>query len=89
MRFNKFLLNPAFSFAREQNSYITLFNKREWYSLTMLPNVFSKLFVALEKIKVYHYVFNKIMGTYDFGGVANFAQNVYLDQDSNLTLVLI
>jgi hypothetical protein len=56
----------------------------------MLPNVFSKLFVALEKIKVYHWAFsNKIMGTYDFGGVANFAQNVYLDQDSNLTLVLI
>ncbi|MFV8358194.1 PorP/SprF family type IX secretion system membrane protein, partial [Flavobacterium sp. XS1P32] len=88
MRFNKFLLNPAFSFAREQNSYITLFNKREWVQFDNAPQTYLVSYSGRfrENQGVSLGVFQQNYGVLTtFGGVANFAQNVYLDQDSNLT----
>ena len=88
LKFNKFLLNPAFSFAREQNSYISIFNKREWVQFEDAPQTYlisySGRFRENQGISLGLFQQNYGVLT-TFGGIANFAQNVYLDQDSNLT----
>jgi len=88
LKFNKFLLNPTFSFAREQNSYISIFNKREWVQFEDAPQTYlisySGRFRENQGISLGLFQQNYGVLT-TFGGIANFAQNVYLDQDSNLT----
>ena len=88
LKFNKFIINPAFSFAREQNSYISIFNKREWVQFEDAPQTYlisySGRFRENQGISVGLFQQNYGVLT-TFGGIANFAQNVYLDQDSNLT----
>ena len=37
LRFNRFNLNPTFSFVREQNKYISFTNKREWVQFEDAP----------------------------------------------------
>ena len=88
LKFNKFIINPAFSFAREQNSYISIFNKREWVQFEDAPQTYlisySGRFRENQGISIGLFQQNYGVLT-TFGGIANFAQNVYLDQDSNLT----
>ena len=88
LKFNKFIINPAFSFAREQNSYISIFNKREWVQFEDAPQTYlvsySGRFRENQGISVGLFQQNYGVLT-TFGGIANFAQNVYLGQDSNLT----
>ncbi|MCL6462400.1 MAG: type IX secretion system membrane protein PorP/SprF, partial [Flavobacterium micromati] len=88
LKYNKFLLNPAFSFAREQNSYISIFNKREWVQFDNAPQTYlvsySGRFRENQGVSVGLFQQNYGVLT-TFGGIANFAQNVYLSQDSNLT----
>ncbi|RKS94782.1 type IX secretion system PorP/SprF family membrane protein [Flavobacterium limicola] len=88
LKFNKFIINPAFSFAREQNSYISIFNKREWVQFEDAPQTYlisySGRFRENQGISIGLFQQNYGVLT-TFGGIANFAQNVYLGQDSNLT----
>ena len=37
LKFNKFLINPTFSFVREDESFITFLNKRQWTSFQDAP----------------------------------------------------
>ena len=30
LKFNRYLINPAFSFVRDQNAYLSFYNKRQW-----------------------------------------------------------
>ncbi len=91
LRFNKFLINPAFSFAREQNSYVTIFNKREWIQFDDAPQTYLASYSGRfrENQGVGLAVFQQNEGVLTtFGGVVNFAQNVYINQDNNLTFGL-
>ncbi|WP_238987235.1 PorP/SprF family type IX secretion system membrane protein [Confluentibacter flavum] len=88
LKFNKYVINPTFSFVREQNKYITFTNKREWMQFDNAPQtyLFSYSGRLNENSGVGVGLFQQNYGVLTtFGGVFNYAYNVVLDRDSNLT----
>ncbi|WP_111307555.1 PorP/SprF family type IX secretion system membrane protein [Confluentibacter sediminis] len=88
LKFNKYAINPTFSFVREQNSYITLTNKREWVQFNDAPQtyLFSYSGRFNENMGIGVGLFQQNYGVLTtFGGILNYAYNVVLDRDSNLT----
>ena len=88
LKFNRFVTNPTFSFVREQNSFITLYNKRQWVSFENAPQTYLVSYSGRfrENEGVALGVFQKNQGVLTtFGAVANFAHNIVLQTDSNLT----
>ncbi|MDQ5928438.1 MAG: hypothetical protein QG594_212, partial [Bacteroidota bacterium] len=91
LKINRFVINPTFSFVRETNSYIALYNKRQWSQLDDAPQTFLGGFSGRisEKQGAGLNLFQQSFGLFTiFGGVLNFAQNVQLEDDSNLTFGL-
>ncbi|MES2240763.1 MAG: PorP/SprF family type IX secretion system membrane protein, partial [Bacteroidota bacterium] len=91
LKFNRYLINPAFSFVREQGSYISFYNKRQWTEFDNAPQTYlfgySGRFKENEGIAIGLFQQNYGVLT-TFGVVTNFAHNVVLDTDSNLTFGL-
>ncbi len=88
LKFNRFVTNPTFSFVREQNSFITLYNKRQWVSFENAPQTYLVSYSGRfrENEGVALGVFQQKQGVLTtFGAVANFAHNIVLQTDSNLT----
>ena len=88
LKFNKHLINPAFSFVREQNKYISFTNNREWSQFDNAPQtyIFGYAGRFRENIGAGLSLFQQNYGVLTtFGGVANFAYNVVLNRESNLT----
>ena len=88
LKFNRYAINPTFSFVREQNRYISFTNKREWVQFDNPPQtyLFSYSGRFRENMGVGIGVFQQNYGVLTtFGGVANFAYNVVLNSDTNLT----
>ncbi|MEO8774223.1 MAG: type IX secretion system membrane protein PorP/SprF, partial [Gelidibacter sp.] len=40
LTFNRYVINPTFSFVREQNKYISVYNKREWVQFEDAPQTY-------------------------------------------------
>jgi len=40
LKFNRFLQNPAFSFVREDNTYISLYHRNQWIQFDDSPKVY-------------------------------------------------
>ncbi|RVT79892.1 type IX secretion system membrane protein PorP/SprF [Flavobacterium sufflavum] len=91
LKFNRYLINPTFSFVREQGSYISFYNKRQWVQFDDAPQTYlvgySGRFKENEGIAIGFFQQNYGVLT-TFGAVTNFAHNVVLDRDSNLTFGL-
>ena len=88
LKFNKYVINPTFSFVREQNKYISISNKREWVQFDNAPQtyLFSYAGRFAENIGAGVGLFQQNYGVLTtFGGVINFAYNAVLDGDKNLT----
>ena len=88
LKFNRYAINPTFSFVREQNKYISFTNKREWVQFDNAPQtyLFSYSGRLSENMGVGLGLFQQNYGVLTtFGGVANFAYNVVINRDSNLT----
>ena len=88
LKFNRYAINPTFSFVREQNRYISFTNKREWVQFDNPPQtyLFSYSGRFRENMGVGIGVFQQNYGVLTtFGGIANFAYNVVLNSDNNLT----
>nr|WP_321235017.1 PorP/SprF family type IX secretion system membrane protein [uncultured Psychroserpens sp.] len=91
LTFNRYSINPTFSFVREQNKYISFFNKREWVQFDDAPLTYLGSYSGRfgENIGAGIGVFQQNYGVLTtFGGVVNFAYNVRLERDSNLTFGL-
>tara|TARA_R110002124_G_scaffold138576_6_gene302167 strand:+ start:99710 stop:102106 length:2397 start_codon:yes stop_codon:yes gene_type:complete len=91
LTFNRFVLNPTFSFVREQNKYITLYNKSEMLQVEDAPQTYFASFSGRlqENIGVGIGFFQQNYGVLtSFGGIVNFAYNAALARESNLTLGL-
>ena len=89
--FNRFAINPTFSFVREQNKYITFSNKREWVQFENAPVTFIGSYSGRfsENIGAGVAAFKQNFGVLTtFGGVLNMAYNVKLRQYTNLTFGL-
>ena len=91
LRFNRFNINPTFSFVREQNKYISFTNKREWVQFDDAPMTYLASYSGRfsENIGVGLGLFQQNYGVLtSFGGILNFAYNARLAQDNNLTFGL-
>ncbi|GAA4281285.1 PorP/SprF family type IX secretion system membrane protein [Gaetbulibacter aestuarii] len=91
LRFNKYALNPTFSFVREQNKFITFTNKREWVQFDNPPQtyLFSYSGRFRENIGAGLGLFQQDYGVLTtFGGIVNFAYNAMFDSENNLTFGL-
>ena len=91
LKFNKYAINPTFSFVREQNKYISFSNKREWVQFDDAPQtyLFSYSGRFKENIGVGIGLFQQNYGVLTtFGGLLNFAYNAVLNRDQNLTFGL-
>ncbi|MDO7171136.1 PorP/SprF family type IX secretion system membrane protein [Mariniflexile sp. AS56] len=91
LKFNKYVINPTFSFVREQNKYLSFSNKREWAQFENAPQtyLFGYSGRLSENTGMGIGLFQQNYGVLTtFGGVLNYAYNVVLDRDSNLTFGL-
>ena len=91
LTYNRFIINPTFSFVREQNKYITIYNKRQWSPFDDAPQTILGNYAGRfkENIGAGISVFQQNFGILTtFGGLLNFSYNAVLDRDSNLTFGL-
>ncbi|WP_157490596.1 PorP/SprF family type IX secretion system membrane protein, partial [Flavobacterium succinicans] len=91
LKYNRFVINPTFSFVREQNTVATIYSKRQWVQFDNAPTTYFASYSGrfLENQGVGLGVFKQNYGVLaTFGAVANFTHNVILEQDSNLTFGL-
>ncbi len=91
LTFNRYIVNPTFSFVREQNKYITATNKRELVGVDNAPNTYLFGYSGRfrENIGTGVGVFQQNYGVLTtFGGIVNFAYNVRIQEDSNATFGL-
>ncbi|WP_278020022.1 PorP/SprF family type IX secretion system membrane protein [Flavobacterium ginsengisoli] len=91
LKFNRYIINPTFSFVRESNPYVSFYNKRQWVQFENNPQTYfatySGRFRENEAFAVGLFQQNYGLMTV-FGGIANFAHNIVLEEDSNLTFGL-
>jgi len=88
LKFNRHIINPAFSFVREQNKYISITNKRQWVQFDNAPQTYLLSYSGRfrENIGAGISLFQQDYGVLTtFGGVLNFAYNIGVDRFSNLT----
>ncbi|WP_179312948.1 PorP/SprF family type IX secretion system membrane protein [Winogradskyella undariae] len=88
LTFNRYTLNPTFSFVREQNKYISFYNKREWVQFENAPLTYLASYSGRfgENIGAGLGLFQQNYGVLTtFGGILNFAYNAQLGRDNNLT----
>ena len=91
LKFNRYLINPTFSFVREQSSYLSFYSKKQWVQFDNAPQTFLFGYSGriAENQGVGLNLFQQNYGVLTtFGGVANFAHNVMFEEDSNLTFGL-
>ena len=91
LTFNRFAINPTFSFVREQNKYISFYNKREWVQFDDAPSTYLAGYTGrfAENIGAGISLFQQNYGVLStFGGVLNFAYNARLTRENNLTFGL-
>ena len=89
--FNRFAINPTFTFVRQQNRFINATSKRERTQFNNAPETLLASYSGRfsENIGAGVSAFQQNYGVLTtFGGVLNFAYNVKLEQDSNLTFGL-
>ena len=88
LTYNQYIINPTFSFVRQQYKYISITNKRQWVSFDNAPQTYLASYSGRfrENIGVGVGLFQQDYGVLTtFGGIVNFAYNVQLQRESNLT----
>ncbi|MFB9055578.1 PorP/SprF family type IX secretion system membrane protein [Mariniflexile ostreae] len=88
LKFNQYVINPTFSFVREQNKYITFSNKREWAQFDNAPQTYLFSFSGRfrENAGIGVGLFQQDYGVLtNFGAVLNYAYNAVINTDSHLT----
>ncbi|HEY9885769.1 MAG TPA: PorP/SprF family type IX secretion system membrane protein, partial [Vampirovibrionales bacterium] len=88
LKFNRYLIDPTFSFVREQNKYLSIYNKREWVQFDDAPQTYLASYSGRfrENSGIGVGLFQQNYGVLTtFGGVVNYAYNVTLNNESNLT----
>ncbi|GAA3566491.1 PorP/SprF family type IX secretion system membrane protein [Snuella lapsa] len=91
LKFNRYILNPSFSFVREQNKYLSFYNKKQWAQFDDAPQsyLFSYSGRFKERIGAGIGLFQQDYGVLTtYGGILNFAYNASLNRGSNLTFGL-
>ena len=87
-KFNKYLINPTFSFVREDNALISFYNRRQWNGFEGAPQVYfinySSRMSDNSSAAIGLYQQNYGVFT-NFGAQVNYANNVVLSDENNFT----
>jgi len=89
IKFNRFLLNPAFSFVREDNTYIVMYHRNQWVQYDDSPKVYMLSYTGKlsERAGFGFGIYQQNIGVISsFGGLANYAYNVKIKQKFDVTL---
>ncbi len=91
VKYNRFYFNPTFSLVRENKKSVNVYNKTQWAGFNDNPQTYLINYTANfdEKTGVAIGLHQQNEGIYRFfGGIANFAYNVELNDDMNFTFGL-
>lgn len=89
VKFNRFLINPAFSFVREDNRYVSLYHRNQWVQYDDSPKVYMLVYTGkfTDKAGFGFGLYQQTNGVINsIGGVANYAYNVKIKQKFDLTV---
>ncbi len=89
LKYNRFLLNPAFSFVREDNTYVSVYHRNQWLQYDDSPKVYllSTTGRFTERAGFGFGIYQQTLGVItSFGGVGNYAYNVKIKDKFNLTM---
>ncbi|WP_459210238.1 PorP/SprF family type IX secretion system membrane protein [Aquimarina rhabdastrellae] len=88
VKYNRFYFNPTFSLVRENKTSINVYNKVQWATFNDNPQTYLINYTSNfdDRMGVSIGLFQQNEGIYRYyGGVGNYAYNVELDRDMNLT----
>ncbi|MHA3789556.1 PorP/SprF family type IX secretion system membrane protein [Flavobacterium hauense] len=88
VKYNRFLLNPAFSFVREDNRYVSLYHRNQWVQYDDSPKVYMLAYSGkfTDKAGFGFGMYQQTVGVINsWGGIANYAYNVKIKQKFDLT----
>lgn len=88
VKYNRFLLNPAFSFVREDNRYVSLYHRNQWVQYDDSPKVYMLAYTGkfTDKAGFGFGLYQQTNGVINsWGGIGNYAYNVKLKQKFDLT----
>ena len=91
MRFNRYAINPTFSFVKEEDRYISFTNKRQWTTFEDAPQtyLFSYSGKFRENMGLGIGLFQQDYGVLTtFGGILNYAYSIPMGRESDLTFGL-
>ncbi len=89
LKYNRFLLNPTFSFVREDNTYVALYHRNQWVQYDDSPKVYMLDYTGkfTDKAGFGFGIYQQTMGVItSFGGIANYAYNVKFKQKFDITI---
>jgi len=89
IKFNRFLQNPTYSFVEEENTFISIYHRNQWIQFKDSPSAYllsySGTFGENTGMGIGVYQQNNGVIT-SFGAIGNYAYNIHLFEDTNLTL---
>lgn len=89
LKYNRFLLNPTFSYVREDNTYISMYHRNQWVQYDDSPKVYMISYTGRfsERAGLGFGIYQQTLGVISsFGGIANYAYNVKIKEALNVTL---
>ena len=91
IKFNKYLINPAFSFAKESAPTLTIVNRRQWVNFENAPQFYFANYLGRlsNRSRFGVGVYQQTAGVLkNFGGVVNYSYSVPVGEESILTFGL-
>jgi type IX secretion system PorP/SprF family membrane protein len=87
--FNRHLINPAFSFVKETDTYLTLYHRNQWIEFNDSPELYMISYAGKvgERSGAGIGLYQQNLGIItSFGGVANYAYSIKLKENISLAL---
>ncbi len=87
-KFNKFLINPTFSFVREDNAYVSFYNRRQWNGFEGAPQAYLINYSSRmnDNSSAAIGLYQQNYGVFtNFGAQVNYANNIVLSDENNFT----
>ena len=88
LQYNRFLINPTFSFVGENDTHIAMYSRSQWTQFNNAPKLYLINYSGKlsEKTGFGFGLYQQYLGVISsFGGIGNYAYNVVLNDKMNLT----
>jgi len=89
IKFNRFLQNPTYSFVEEENTFISIYHRNQWIQFKDSPRAYLLSYSGRfgENTGMGIGIYQQNLGVItSFGAIGNYAYNIRLLEDVNLTL---